>query len=385
MLLIMDIKRHVNIRELLKEKSFFLFGPRATGKTFLIRNQLSDDALLIDLLRTEYFLRLSSSPELLETIISGEKEKQFVVIDEVQKIPALLDEVHRLIEEKNIKFFLTGSSARKLKRGQANMLAGRAWRADLFPLTWKELGSKFDLERYLRFGGLPAVYLGKNPIEELDAYVHNYLYEEILEEGLIRKLPQFSRFLVTSAINNGEMINFAKVSQDAQVSASTIREHYQILEDTLLGFILPPWTKSIKRKAISTAKFYLFDCGVVNAIAGTKHIERNSNLYGKLFEQFIGMEIRAAISYLRTKEQLSYWRSVNKQEVDYIIGDSIAVEVKATKRASLREAKGLIALKEENLIKKYYMVSQDEIERKENDINFIPWEKFLEKLWHSEL
>lgn len=383
----MGISRKLNLLPLLKKKSFFLFGPRGTGKTTLIRDQLGSEAVVIDLLKSQFALRLTARPHELEQIIFAEdiNHNTIVVIDEIQKVPSLLDEVHRLIEEKNLRFLLTGSSARKLRRGASNLLAGRAWTAELFPFTYSELDN-FDLERYLLFGGIPAVYLSSDPVEQLDAYVHSYLYEEIQAEGIVRKLDLFSRFLSVAALCSGKMLNFTEVSNDAQVSPSTVREYFQVLEDTLLGFMLKPWVKSIKRKAIQTAKFYLFDPGVMHAIAGTKQLSRNSDLYGNSFEQFIGMELRAYLSYQRRKHTaLSYWRSTHGHEVDYLIGDQVAVEVKATKNVSPRHLKGLVALKEEGVFKKYFLVCQDPVSRREAGIMILPWQRFLEKLWQDEV
>lgn len=306
----MVFPRTLDLAALLSRRSYFLFGPRGTGKSFLIREQLRG-SLVIDLLRSEYLLRLTSTPSQLEEIIDAADNPSLVVIDEVQKSPLLLDEVQRLIEERSMRFLLTGSSARKLKREQANLLGGRAGRAELFPFTWKEL-PEFDLQRYLRYGGLPRVWMSTEPAEELDAYVRTYLTEEIQAEGFIRRLPPFSRFLQTAAMANGELINFANIGNDAQVAPSTVREHYQLLEDTLVGFALPPWIRSKRRKAISTAKFYFFDTGVTHALAGTQYLERNSDLFGRSFEQFLAMEIRSALSYRRTREQFSFYRQHRK-------------------------------------------------------------------------
>jgi predicted AAA+ superfamily ATPase len=374
------IQRALDLPALMVRKSCFLFGPRGTGKSFLIREQLRPQAVVIDLLRSELFLRLSSAPSQLEEIILATGSPTVVVIDEVQKIPLLLDEAHRLIEERSWRFLLTGSSARKLKRGQANLLAGRASQAELFSFTWKEL-KKFDLQRYLRFGGLPRVYLSDEPEDELDDYVRTYLAEEIQAEGLIRRLPPFSRFLQTAALANGELINFANIASDAQVAPSTVREHYQLLEDTLIGFFLLPWTNSKRRKAISTAKFYFFDTGVTHTLAGTKQLERNSDLFGRSFEHFIAMEIRSALSYRRLREPFHFWRSTHGHEVDFIVGDRFAIEVKAKARVSERDARGLKAFQEEQAVRHLYLVSQDRVERKAEGIEYLHWETFLARLW----
>jgi predicted AAA+ superfamily ATPase len=379
----MQIDRIIDLNSLLRKKSFFLFGPRATGKSTLVHRQLSDSATIIDLLDSRLFLRLSAAPQDLEAIIDA-NDSRLVVIDEIQRIPELLNEVHRLLEKRKIRFLLTGSSARKLRRGQANLLAGRVWEARLFPLTWKE-APRFDLDKYLRYGGLPAVYLSEFQEEELDAYVNTYLKEEIMAEGLVRNLPPFARFLKSIALANGEVINFTKLASDCQVAPSTVREHVALLEDTLVGFLLPAWAESRKRKAIKSGKFYFFDPGVTHTLAGTRVLDRNSDLYGKSFEQFIGMEIRAYLSYNRTKLPLSYWRSTHGHEVDFLVGEKIAVEVKATTRLVPGDFKGLKALAEEDVFTDLFLVSQDAVATRQEKIRAIHWQDFLKRLWREEI
>ncbi len=376
----MEIERFLHLPDLLRKKSFFLFGPRATGKSTLIRNQLAGSATIIDLLDSRFFLKLSAAPHELETLIAAQRA-EFVVIDEIQRIPELLNEVHRLIEGRKIRFLLTGSSARKLRRGRANLLAGRLWEARLFPLTWRETPG-FNLERFLRFGGLPAVYLSKYPEEELDAYVNIYLKEEIMAEGLIRKLPPFTRFLQAIALANGETINFTKLANDCQVPPSTVTEYVGLLEDTLVGFLLPAWVGSKKRKAIKAGKFYFFDPGVTHALAGTESIDRNSHLYGKSFEQFIAMEIRAFLSYKRRKDTFAYWRSTHGQEVDFLVGKT-AIEIKASKRVTGSDFKGLRMLAEEGVFENFILVSQDEINTRDGRFQALHWERFLPDLWEG--
>lgn len=379
----MEIRRKLNLLELLKKKSFFLLGPRSTGKSTLIRQQLEGQSLVIDLLESNHFLRLSSNPQELGQM-ADETDKPFVVIDEIQKIPSLLDEIHRLIEKKKIRFLLTGSSARKLKGPHVNLLAGRAWIARLFPLTWSEI-TDFNLDRYLHFGGLPQVYLSQDPLEELRAYTKTYLIEEIRSEALVRKFPAFSRFLEIASLSNGQLLNFSEIANDAQLAPSTVREYYSLLEDTLIGFLLPPWTKSKKRKAIQTAKFYLFDIGVAHALSNIAHLDRHSDLYGSAFEHFIGMELRACLGYSRSADEMQFWRSVNKQEVDYVIGDHTAIEVKSTRKISAKHLVGLKALQEEKICKNYYLVSQDEISVNKEGIHCLPWPVFLRELWDGKI
>lgn len=379
----MNHNRSLNLSELLAKKSIFLLGPRTVGKTHLIRQQLASDALVINLLNSETYLRLSANPALLSEIISASKKK-FIVIDEIQRIPELLNEVHDLIETKKLRFLLTGSSARKLRRRDVNLLAGRAWQANLFPLTSHEI-KKFNLSRYLQHGGLPAIYDSSYPEEELDAYVHTYLREEIQAESLVRKIPAFSRFLQVAALTNGQMINFANIASDCATPLSTVREYYQILQDTLVGFNLPAWTKSKKRKAITTAKFYFFDIGVRNTLAGIKKIDPASELYGQAFEHFLILEIRAYLSYRRIKKEISYWRSKNGHEVDLIIGNEVAIEIKSTKSVSDRNLKSLNYLAEEKIIKHYIMLSQDTLERKQGKIDIMHWKNFLQLLWQDQI
>jgi predicted AAA+ superfamily ATPase len=378
----MEINRQLQLPPLLAMKSFFLFGPRATGKTTLIRQQLAKTATIIDLLDSRYFLRLSAAPYELESLIAA-APADIIVIDEIQRIPELLNEIHRLIESRNLTFLLTGSSARILRRGRANLLAGRVWNAGMFPLIYHEIPD-FDLSRYLRYGGLPAVYLSAHPEEELDAYVNTYLKEEILAEGLIRRLPPFSRFLKTIALANSEMINFTRLANDCQVPPSTVTEYVGLLEDTLVGFLLPAWTESKKRKAIKTGKFYFFDPGITHLLAGTEALDRNSNLYGKSFEQFICMELRAYLSYRRKKLPLTYWRSKSGHEVDFLIGTRTAIEVKASRNISRNDFKGLNYLKEEGVFQNLILVSQDPVSTLTDSIMTVPWQKFLSDLWKDK-
>lgn len=380
----LDVPRKLDLLKLLPRKSFFLFGPRSIGKSHLIRQQLKDQALVIDLLRSDLLLRLSSRPEELQGIVEAAPGKRWVVIDEIQRVPTLLPEVHRLIETKGRRFLLTGSSARKLRRGSTDLLAGRAWVANLFPLSWSELEA-FDLSRYLRFGGLPPVYLSASPEEELRAYVSVYLQEEIRAEGLIRRLPPFTRFLRVAALSSGQLLNYSQVASDAEVAPSTVREYFSLLEDTLVGWTLEPWTASRKRKAIQTAKFYLFDPGVMHALAGTTELDRNSDLYGRSFEHFIGMELRAYTSYARTGDSLHFWRSKHGYEVDYLVGGRVAIEVKATRKASLRDARGLLALREEQAAKRFFLVSEDTVAAQREGIEFLPWAAFLARLWGGDI
>ena len=378
------LQRTLDLKAVLAQKSCFLLGPRGTVKSSLIKHTLGN-AVVINLLRTEYQMRLTREPNALQGLIESEQKdrNQLIVIDEIQKIPILLDEVHRLIEDEGRRFLLTGSSARRLKQHSVNLLGGRARRAELFPLTSQET-PKFNLERYLRFGGLPSVWLGEEPEEDLDAYISNYINEEIKAEGAIRKIPPFIEFLRFAALTNGQVLNFSKIANDAGVSAPTIASYYKILEDTLIGSTLLPWKKSTHRKAISTAKFYLFDTGVTNTLAGTKTLDRNSDLFGKLFEQWIFMEIKAYLSYKRIKEPLNFWRTEDKIEVDFLVGDALGIECKASSKTNDRDAIGLECLREEGKIKRFLLVSNDPVNRSKNKVEYLHWEKFLDGLWSGK-
>ena len=374
--------RDLNLPKLLKMKSFFLFGPRATGKSTLIARQLPD-AQVYDLLDADVFGRLARRPRLLE---EEHQQGRVVAIDEIQKLPSLLDEVHRLIEGRGMRFLLTGSSARKLKRGASNLLAGRAWEARLFPLTSHEIGPDFDLAYYLSYGGLPSVYGSDHAAEELASYASLYLREEVQAEALTRNVPAFARFLDVIALANGEELNFQSLASDCGVSPATLKTYVEILADTMLGFSLPGYTKTEKRKAIVRSKHYLFDVGVTGALTGRGIVAPRSELFGRAFEHFIIQEVRAALSYERSTTPLCYWRSLSKMEVDLVLGDELAVEIKSTDLVSGKHLRGLRALREEGLQRRYLVVSLDPTRRTlEDGIEIWPWREFLNALWGGEL
>ena len=381
----MDVKRTLNLKSLLKKKSFFLFGPRQVGKSYLIKKQLKDCALIINLLDTEISYRLQQDPSFLKALINNKaKNQKYVVIDEIQKIPELLNWVHLFIEEKKITFLLTGSSSRKLKRRDVNLLAGRAWNAELFPFSWYEI-SHFSLNRRLLYGSLPSVYLSKEPVEELKAYIANYLIAEVQIEGLVRKLPQFHSFLKGAALSNTQILNFSKIGNDYGLPASSVRDYYEILQDLLIGFMMNPWKKSQKRKAISKSKFYFFDIGLVHTLCGVKMLNEHSDFYGRSFEHFIASEIKAYLSYFRKDDPLQYWQSRYGHEVDFIVGDHTAIEVKSSKRISKADLKALKMLVEEKSFKNFFVVSRDEVSAKFGKINCLHWETFLKKLWNHKI
>jgi predicted AAA+ superfamily ATPase len=314
------------------------------------------------------------------------KKPKIVILDEVQKVPELLDEVHWLIENTETQFILCGSSPRKLKRGAANLLGGRALRMDLFPLVTAEI-ENFDLHHALQSGLIPQHYLSKNPDRFLKSYVEHYLQEEIIEESQIRKLQSFYRFLETAALMNGELLNYAKVAADCGVSPKTVREYYQILEDTLIGFSLNPWTKVKTRKLIETAKFYLFDTGIIRHLKELPQVQPKTREYGNFFETFLINEIRAYIRYSSSNIKLHYWRTTSDYEVDLIIGNMIiAVEFKATKQIGGDELKGLRALKEEHSSAQAYLVCLiTEPRQTEDGIRILPYQNFLKQIWAGSL
>lgn len=381
--------RTLDVRGLAARKSLFLFGPRSTGKTTLLRAQFGPRAI-VDLLRSSVYLPLAEQPwRLREVVAEGRVDAAagapVVVIDEIQKLPQLLDEVHDLIETKGIRFVLSGSSGRKLARGGVNLLGGRAWQANLFPLTSAEVPG-LDLGRYLLHGGLPHVYGAEYPEEELDAYVNTYLAEEIRGEALVRNFVHFSRFLNVAAVCNGQQLNFANVARDTGVPATSVRAWFDILADTFIGFLLPPWRGSRRRKAAATAKFYFFDVGVANFLRGIRALPRNGSEYGVAFEHFIAMELRGYLSYRRLRSELTYWRTQSGVEVDFLIGSEAAVEVKAAGRVSDRDLRGLRALAEENATAKLFLVSFDQLDRRTGDgIRLLHWRTFLAELWSGEL
>lgn len=373
----MDIKRIINIKEELGKKSCFLFGPRQTGKTWLIRHEL-EGCRTYNLLNSETFLRLSRSPGILRQECSA--SDRIVVLDEIQKLPSLLDEVQLLIEERRIKFLLTGSSARKLRRGGVNLLGGRARVRSLHPFSFIELKAKFDLGRAVNHGLLPSIYFSESPDDDLAAYAGAYLNEEIAAEGATRNVPSFSRFLEVAALCNGRIINYSKIANDAQVARSTVQEYFQILKDTLIACDLPAWQKSRRRKAITTSKFYLFDPGVARFLQNRGRINPGSPEFGEAFEHYLFHEIKTYSDY-RKAGDVSYWRSASGFEVDFILGGVTAVEVKASKTISERELRGLRALREEKALKNYVLVCLEGTPRVIDGIRILPWKRFLEELW----
>ena len=371
--------RILGLEELLHHSSLFLFGPRQTGKSTLLRT-LFPQAKFYDLLEADTFRELSAAPELIRQRL--QPEERLVIIDEIQKLPPLLDEAHLLIERnKALRFILTGSSARKLKRGGANLLAGRALTLSLHPLVAPEVDFTLFLER-LNTGSLPAILTSSIPAELLKAYVGTYLQEEILAEGIVRNIGSFSRFLSTAGLTNGEQINFTAVGSDTGIPPRTIREYYTILEDTLVGYLLPSFQHTRKRKPVSTPKFYFFDVGVANTLAKRGNIEPGSELFGRALEHLIFLELRAYLDYRRLDQPLTYWRSRSQFEVDFVVGDEVAIEVKGKSLVNKRDLRGLRALSEDVTLQQKIVVGLEREPRVvEGGIEVLPVELFLRRLW----
>ena len=370
------IPRRLDMRDLVDRRSCFLFGPRQTGKSTLIRQQF-EGVPVYNLLDRELFLRLSRNPALIRQALDG--ETSVVVIDEIQKMPELLNEVQLMIEERGVRFLMTGSSARTLRRKGVNLLGGRARSRTLHPFVRAELGSRFDLDRALEFGLLPPVYFSDAPREDLAAYAGDYLREEIAAEAIVRNVGAFSRFLEVAALAHGEMINFTNMASDAQVPVSTVREYYEILKDTLLAHQVPAFTETSRRKAIQTAKYYLFDIGVARYLQGRRGLAPGTAEYGNALESFIFQEIKAFCDYRRL-DTPRYWRSRSKFEVDFVFGD-VAVEVKAKRVVGARDLRGIRALREEGLFERYVVVAMETVAREVDGIRILPWAVFLDELW----
>lgn len=386
------IKRVLDINHDLERKSQFLFGPRQTGKTSWIREELGGVRYHFNLLDKKLVKALQDNPALFAGMLRREGiDNGLVVVDEIQKLPFLLDEVHNLIESTDIRFLLTESSARRLREQGTNLLGGRAGRREMFPLVWPEIKSdEPELNSIFRTGLIPSMYLSDNPDADLFDYVQLYLNEEIQAEGLVRSLPSFERFLEVAALGNSEMLNYENISKEVGVSRSAVMSWFQILYDTLIAFEVPAYTKTKKRKAYASSKFYMFDLGVIRQLLGFDKVETGSTEYGKFFETYMAMEMRAYIGY-RSRPKLNitpicYWRSISGFEVDFILMEKIAIETKTTRRHTARDLKGLKALKEEGLCSRYILVCNEEYAQITDDgIEIVPWKQFLDELWSGKV
>jgi uncharacterized protein len=378
-------KRLIDL-DIAKRQSLFLWGPRQTGKTTLLR-QLWPDALYINLLLSTEFQRFTVNPSLLQEICRAVTDISVpVIIDEVQKVPQLLDEVHSLIESRQIRFILSGSSARKLKRSGANLLGGRAVRRELYPLTWKETND-FDLQRALTRGLLPRIYQSEDAQDLLRAYTADYLKEEVYAEALVRNLPSFSRFLENVALTNGEIVRYTNIASDVGVSAAAVKDYYSILVDTLLGFFVPAFVRKPKRRVIQAPKFYLFDTGVCGSLADRSVLSIKSEAFGRCFEHFVLMELRAHSRYSNLLYEINYWRTSSDFEVDFILNKGeVAVEVKSAGVIQSKHLKGLRAFSEEYPKTRKILVADEPRKRITDDkIEIYPWPAFLEELWNGKI
>ena len=381
------IPRHLDIEHLLARRSVFLFGPRQTGKTTYVRRQLDRAvALTFSLLDQGLFTAVLADPTRIRQEIEARDLRDTVIcIDEIQKCPPLMDEVHLMIEERGIRFLLTGSSARALKRAGVYMLGGRGSDRVMHPFSWFELQDRFSLDRALNHGLLPPHYLSDDPDEGLASYVDRYLTEEIAAEGLARNLPGFARFLQTAAVTNAQMLNYSNVAGDAQVPRQTVVQWYAVLRDTLVAFELPAWSRTVRRKAIETARFYFFDTGVVRALRRLPPVSEASADFGEFFEHYVFLELRAWIDYRRPRTPLAYWRSRSGHEVDFILDERVAIEAKATRRVQPKHLRGLLALAEEGLVERSIVVCREDRPRRERGIEIWPLEFFLAALWEDRL
>lgn len=364
--------------------SVFLWGARQVGKTTLLEMKFPKSRYY-DLLRAKDFTRLLRHPELLSEELEDFGPDDTVIIDEIQKVPQLLDEVHSLIQRKGIRFILSGSSPRKLKRYGANLLGGRASKIQLFPFVSAEIPD-FNIVRAVNNGMIPRHYMAKNPWERFQAYISVYLNEEIREEALSRNLQIFSHFMEIAAQCDGEIVVYKNIAQDCGIDQRTVKSYFEVLEDTLLGFFIPTFTKSKKRRAILSPKFYYYDVGIVNYLLGRKNMQPGTEIFGHSFEHLIIQELVAWLSYHKSNEKLSYWRTTSGYEVDAIIGEArIAIEIKSCSEVMSRHLKGLKAFSEEFPDCRLIVVSFDTYRRKTSGVEIIPVLEFLSDLWNDKI
>ncbi len=357
-------------------RSYLVLGPRRVGKSTFLRNQVKA-AATVDLLMSDVYFDYRARPALLRERYS--RLDGTLVIDEVQRIPELMGEVHWLLENSGLRFILSGSSARRLRRSGLTNLAGRLRTQRMAPLTWAECGEKFVLEERLQHGMLPPILFSDEPATDLKDYCGEYLKEEVQAEGVVRNLPSFTRFLEVASFNNAELLNFANVARECGVSSKTVAEYYQILEDTLLGHFLDPYVKTKKRRPIQTRKFYYFDCGVANSLLG-RRISPKTPEFGKVFEQFLVLETIHASFYDRKIEKLNFWRSANGYEVDLLLNEQTAVEFKSGV-VHEGDTRGLLALAEELPLKHKWLVSRERHPRMlTGGVEVLPWEEYLSRL-----
>lgn len=382
-----SIERSLRI-DLPPRQSAFLWGPRKTGKSTFLRSAFPD-SVTFDLLQTDLLLDLTRRPSLLRERLLAmppEKLRPPVILDEVQKVPQLLDEIHGLIENPGLSFILCGSSARKLKRGGANLLGGRAWRYEMHPLTSAEIGD-LDLLQALNRGLIPSHYLSSEYRRSLDAYVVDYLKEEVFDEGLTRNVAAFSRFFEAMGYSHGDLTSYANIARDCGVDAKTVKEYYQILVDTLLGSFIEPYKKHQERQVIGKApKFYLFDVGVAGALTRRRIAEEKGDLFGRALEHFLLMEIQAHRAYRDLGYGIHFWRTKSGLEVDFVLGDGeVAVEVKGTSRVDPSDFRSLRTFIEDHHPRHAILVCNESAPRLVEGIEVLPWREFLARLWGGQI
>lgn len=372
------------IFESLGKESAFLWGARQTGKSTLLK-MLYPGSLYFDLLLGNEFERFQRYPSLIREIVRAANSTGPIIVDEIQRIPALLNEIHWLIENEKSQFLLSGSSPRKILGSGGNLLGGRAIRYELYPLIYQEI-PEFNLLTALNNGLLPRHYLASRPDKLLSSYIGSYLRDEIMAEAKIRNISSFSRFLEMAAFSNGEIVNYTNIASDCGVSAPTIKEYFQILEDTMTGRFLPSFQKKPKRRVILSPKFYYFDVGIANYLLKRGYIDYGSEAFGKVFEHFIYLELYAHAQYSGLNYPISYWRTASQLEVDFVLGDhEVAIEVKSSNMATLRHLKGLKCFSSEYEVKKLILLSNDPLPRILEGVQILPWRIFLDQLWAGEI
>ena len=376
----MYVERKLDILGVLSRKSVFLFGPRQCGKSTLIDHVL-EGAHVFDLLSSETFLRLSSDSGFIERTCTDDN---VIVIDEIQKLPMLLDEVHRLIERRGKRFLLTGSSARKLRRKGVNLLGGRARVKRLHPFSAVEIGDSFDLDRAVNHGLLPSVWFSDEPDEDLSDYIDEYLRQEIIAEGATRNLPAFSRFLEVAALSNGRQIDYSSISRDAKVPRTTVQEYFRILKETLLADEVPVWKGGRGRKTVETSKFYLFDPGVVRKLTRRRQVVPGTAEYGQFFETWVHHEIRCYLDSKTRNGEMTYWRTPGGTEVDFVVGNA-AIEVKSSERVDSKDIRGLKAISEEGDFARRIVVCRESLPSVVDGVDVLPANAFIERLWNGEI
>lgn len=366
------------------DEAMFLFGGRQVGKSTLLKERFPK-AVYFDLLNSELRNRYRQHPEEFREGLLKYPPETLVIVDEIQKVPDLLDEVHWLMVNKGLFFILSGSSARKLKKSGANNLGGRAIPETLYPLVSAEIPD-FDLNRAVQNGMIPRHYIVENARNRLKSYIELYLKEEILEEAAVQNIDDFVRFLEVAAISDGEILNYENVATDCGVSANTVKAYYKILCDTLLGFEVPAYRKVIKRKLTKASRFYFFDVGIANYLTGRHHLAPKTPEYGHAFEHLVLQEIVAYMGYKDCEEKLTYWHTYDNYEVDAVIGNArIAIEIKSTDEVQTSHKKGLVEFAKEHPDVRQILVSRDRISRRSGDIDLIYVTDFFKALWDGEI